>query len=150
MSKIIILSAYGHHIDLRGRLYLQLFYFKTLSEMNIDYSVIPDFEECLPRITLIIPYSTRSKSQSELNNWLTFEVDQIEKDLLKNYSEEKTTPIIKRLRHLIETVSPATDGKNIGILLSPCIEKVYYFNATDPSRIYSPRVLVKDYSLHAN
>ncbi|MEO7314776.1 MAG: hypothetical protein ABIW47_06300 [Ginsengibacter sp.] len=109
---------------------------------SIDYSVIPDFEDCLPRISLIIPYSTKRNSQSELNNWLTLEADRIEKDLIENYSEEKTTPIIKRLRHLIDGVSWRKDGKNIGIFVSPCSEKVYYFTATAPSEIYFPPVLV--------
>ena len=107
---------------------------------SIDYSVIPDFEECLPRISLIIPYSPTRKTQAELISWLTLEADRIENDLMKNYCNEKTTLIIKKLRHLIEGISLKRD-KSIGIFLSPSSEKVYYFTPTDPSKISLPPVL---------
>ena len=107
---------------------------------SIDYSVIPDFEECLPRISLIIPYSPKRNSQAALNSWLTLEADRIEKDLMKNYCTEKTTLIIKKLRLLIEGISVRSE-KSIGIFLSPCSEKVYYFTPTDPSKISLPPVL---------
>lgn len=109
---------------------------------SIDYSVIPNFEECLPRITLIIPYNIRRKKKSELNAWLAVEADKIEKDLMQNCPKEKTAPIIKKLRHLIERDLSGRPGKNIGIFVSPSIEEVYYYSPTVSSEIKLPPVLV--------
>ena len=117
---------------------------------SIDYSVMPGFEECLPRITLIVSYSSRRKSQAELSKLLSLEADKIEKDLVKNYCSEKTIPIIKRLRHLIEGISLKDDGKSIGIFISPCSENVYYFKATETSELYTPSVLVEADPFQAN
>lgn len=111
---------------------------------SIDYSVITGFEECLPRISIIIPYSPRINSQSELNQCLTLEVDKIENDLNDYYSIEKSTVIIKKLRKLIKGVIWRRDGKNLGIFMSPCSENVYYFTPTDLSKIYISPVFVQE------
>ncbi|MEO9144726.1 MAG: hypothetical protein ABI237_04150 [Ginsengibacter sp.] len=50
---------------------------------STDYSIISDSEECLPRISLIIPYESRRNRQPELHQWLTIEADKIEKELIK-------------------------------------------------------------------
>ena len=107
---------------------------------SIDYSVIPNYEECLPRITLIITDTIRKEMKSELTKWLALEIDKIEIDLIRNYCREKTGPIIKRLRHLIEGDLSKKEGKNIGIFVSPCTEEVYYFTPTGLSELELPTV----------
>ena len=111
---------------------------------NIDCSETPDLQDCAPRISIIIPYDRKSNKQEMLLNNLLLEADRIEKELMKNYSEEEASPVINKLRHLIQGISPGKEGKSMGIFVSPCTEKVYYFTATDPSQIYFPPVLVRD------
>ena len=108
-----------------------------------DYPEMPGIEESLPRVSLIIPYEPKMKKKSELFDLLSAAADKIEKDLMKNYPEERAMPVIKKLRHLIEGVSPVKKEKSIGIFVSPMAEKVYFFTATDPSKIYFPPVLVQ-------
>lgn len=109
---------------------------------SIDYTIIPNFEDCHPRITLIISDDFRRKKKKELNNCLANEANKIEKDLLKKYSREKAAPIMKKLRSLIEENFSGSNGKTIGIFVSPCSEELYYFTATKPAEVKLPPVLV--------
>ena len=110
----------------------------------IDYAEMPNVEESLPRISLIIPFESKMNKQPELFNLLSSKADKIEKDLMKNYPEKKAALVIKKLRHLIKGISPRRDEKSMGIFVSPYTEKVYYFTATDPSKIYFPPSLVQN------
>lgn len=108
-----------------------------------EYPEMPDVEESLPRVSLIIPYESKMCKQPELFNLLSSAADKIERDLIKNYPEDRAELIMKKFRHLIEGISCRRDKKSIGIFVSPLAEKVYYFTVTDPSKIYFPSGLVQ-------
>ena len=103
---------------------------------------MPD-DETLPRISLIIPYDPKMKSQLGLFNLLTAAADKTEKELMINYPEERVIPVIKKLRCLIKSMVCSTHEKSIGIFVSPLSEKVYYFTPTNISEDYVPPVLVQ-------
>ena len=86
--------------------------------------------------------------QQGLFNLLTSAADEIEKDLMKNYSDKRVITVIKKLRHVIEDLHCKSDEKSVGIFVSPLTEKVYYFTATDQSKTYFPPVLVRRNILH--
>lgn len=109
---------------------------------NIDYSVIPGFENCSPRITLIVTPKTRREQKSDLNKWLAGKASMIEKTLLKNYSAERTAHLINKLRHVIGGDLSKKEGKSIGIFVSPSSEEIYYFTETNPSELKLPSVLI--------
>lgn len=109
---------------------------------NIDYSEMPNVEASVPRVSLIIPFEAKMKKQPELFNLLSATTDKIERELMKGYPEERALPVIKKLRHLMEGISSVQEGKSIGIFVSPMVEKLYFFTATDPSKVYLPPVLV--------
>ena len=109
---------------------------------SIDYSVIPGFENCRPRITLIITPKTRREQKSELNKWLASKAENIEKALLKNYSEEHIAPLMEKLSQLIQGDLSKKEGKSIGIFVSPSSEEIYYFTETSPLELKLPSVLV--------
>ena len=111
---------------------------------SIDYSESPNLEDCAPRISIIVPYDRKTNKQEMLFNNLSLEADRIEKELIRSYSEEEASPVINKLRHLIQGISPCKEGESMGIFVSPCTEKVYHFTATDPSQIYFPPVLVRN------
>lgn len=114
-------------------------------EKSIDYSIMPDFENCQPRITLLVTAKTRREHKSNLNKWLALKADKIEKDLLKNDCEERIAPLMTKLRNLIAGDFSKKEGKSLGIFVSPYSQKVYYFTTTDPSELKFPPVCVKTY-----
>jgi hypothetical protein len=80
------------------------------------------------------------KKQAGLFNLLTLAADKTEKELMVNYSKERVIPVIKRLRHLIKSMSCKPDQKTIGLFVSPHSEKLYYFTPSYPTKDYFPPV----------
>lgn len=111
-------------------------------ENKTDYIEMPNEEECLPRISLVIPFDPKMRTKSGLLNVLTAAADKSEKDLLNNFPEERVKPVINKLRCLIKDVACGPNEKNIGIFVSPLIKKVYYFAPSILSKSHLPPVLV--------
>ena len=86
---------------------------------SIDYSESPNLEDCAPRISIIVPYDRKTNKQEMLFNNLSLEADRIEKELIRSYSEEEASPVINKLRHLIQGISPCKEGESMGIFVSP-------------------------------
>jgi hypothetical protein len=94
---------------------------------NIDYPEINVDEQSQPAISLILPYDSKMKKQPDLFDFMTNEADKIEKELLIKYPKEKVVPVVNKLRHLIKEMKCRSDGKTVGIFVSPFAEKIYYF-----------------------
>jgi len=88
---------------------------------------IANERETMPRISLIIEYELKMKDKKGLFNILKAKADEVEKELLRDYSEERVTRVIKKLRKVVNKVKCPPNGKNMGIFVSPVAEKVYYF-----------------------
>jgi hypothetical protein len=99
----------------------------SIKKINIDYPEIPIDDQSLPNISLILPYDSKMKKQPELFNFMTNEADKIEEELLIKYPKEKVVPVVNKLRHLIKGMHCRSDGKTVGIFVSPFAEKIYYF-----------------------
>ena len=104
---------------------------------------MPDNDESLPRISLVIPFDPKMRSQPGLINILTAAADKTEKELMINYPEERVIPVINKLRCLIKSMVCSSHEKSIGIFVSPLSEKVYYFTPKNLSEDYFPPVLVQ-------
>ena len=100
-----------------------------MSKKNTQVTPLPD-DESLPRISLILPYELKMKNETTFNQLLTMRADESEKELLREFPEEKVSPVIEKLRNLIKEIHCPANGKSIGIFVSPVTEKVYYFSPT--------------------
>jgi len=99
-------------------------------KLNKDYPDMPTAAESQPRVSLILPFELKMNQEKGLFDLLTLSADKIEKELRLRYSEERTMPVIKKLRHLIAGIHCQPNNQNIGIFVSPFIEKVYFFTGT--------------------
>ena len=99
----------------------------SIKKNNIDYPEINVDEQSQPVISLILPYDSKMKKQPELFNFMTARADKIEEELLIKYPKEKVVPVVNKLRHLIKEMKCRSDGKTVGIFVSPFAEKIYYF-----------------------
>jgi hypothetical protein len=97
---------------------------------NKDYPDMPTAAESQPRVSLILPFELKMNQEKGLFDLLTLSADKIEKELRLRYSKERTMPVIKKLRHLIGGIHCQPNNQNIGIFVSPFIEKVYFFTGT--------------------
>ena len=95
-----------------------------------DYPDMPGTAESQPRISLILPFELKMNQEKSLFDLLTLSADKIEKELRVSYSEERTTPVMKKLRHLIAGIHCQPNNQSIAILVSPLMEKVYFFTGT--------------------
>ena len=111
-------------------------YSVMLLKTTRDYPEMPDPTEYLPRISLVIPFELKMNKKPELDAILTSAANKVEKELKKNYREEKVMPVIEKLRRLIKDIHDP-HNKSIGIFVSPLMERVYYFNYSDSLKNYS-------------
>ena len=82
------------------------------------------------------------KKQPDLFNFMTGLADKIEEELLIKHPKEKAIPVINKLRSLIKEMRCRSDGKSVGIFVSPFAEKIYYFTPSNLEEHKLP-VLVK-------
>ena len=90
---------------------------------------IVDYEK-LPRVSIVIPFDPKMKSKPHLEKLLTRYAAETEKDLLREYEPQKVTPLMKKLKMLIQKIDDPVD-KSIAIFVSSCTEKVIYFHHSD-------------------
>lgn len=105
-----------------------------------DYPDMPGLRESQPRVSLVIPFELKMLHEKGLSDLLISSADKIEKELRANYSEERTTPVIKKLRHLMLGIHCPPHDQSIAIFVSPLTEKVYYFTGTHELTNYFPLV----------
>lgn len=103
----------------------------------IDYPKMPRDSESYPQVSLILPFELKMKTDAGILQLLTSEADKIEKNLKLKYSEVRLTPVMKRLRGLIATVTHQRN-MSIGIFVSPLMGKIFYFNQTPQKSNYWP------------
>ncbi|MEO8820080.1 MAG: hypothetical protein ABI267_07775 [Ginsengibacter sp.] len=110
---------------------------------NIPHDQTLNESKNFPRVSLVIPFSPEMTKKTGLAEVLASAADKAEKNLLKKYSEEKVSPVIKKLRLLTEKVECSKDEKTLAIFVSPFAEKIYYFTPSNTRKIRLP-VLVEN------
>lgn len=106
------------------------------------YDTLTDSKN-LPHVSLIIPFHPEMTKKTGLLKLLASAADKAERDLLKKHSEEIATPVIKKLRCLIENVECSKNEKTLAIFVSPFHEKVYYFTPSNRALNYLPVLVQK-------
>ncbi len=100
----------------------------TTAMSKIDeLQVIPDG---LPCFFLLIPFEPGMNNQAEFEIILNTAARKAEMELMQKYSASQLEPVVKRLHSLIKRMTYKSDNKSIAIIVSPLVEKVYYFNYT--------------------
>ena len=107
-----------------------------------DDDMSNDFKD-LPHVSLIIPFRSEMTKQRGLLKVLANSADKAEQDLMREYSNEEASPVMKKLRHLIQKVKCSKNEKTLAIFVSPSSEKIYYFTPSNESGSYIP-VLVQN------
>lgn len=95
-----------------------------------DYPDMPGTAESQARVSLVLPFELKMNQEKSLFDLLTLSADKIEKELRVNYSDERTTPVMKKLRRLIAGIRCRPNNQSIAIFVSPLTEKVYFFTGT--------------------
>ena len=82
----------------------------------------------LPCISIIMPFEPKMGSKKELDYKLKAAFEKVEKILTKNYPDDKSKPVLNKLKNMIDQINYYTHKKSIAIFVSPLIEKVYYLD----------------------
>ncbi len=88
----------------------------------------------LPCIFLLIPFESGMNKKAEFEIILNTAARKAEMELMENYSASQLEPVIKKLHNIIQEMTYKSNNKSIAIMVSPLVEKVYYFN-------YTPEIL---------
>ena len=91
---------------------------------------IPDMPEDLPYAFLMIPFEPKMNTKEGFEIIVNNAADKMENELLKKYPEDKVIPVINKLHRVIHDIDHGTHKKSIAIIVSPLVEKIYYFNNT--------------------
>lgn len=89
---------------------------------------MPDMPEDLPYISLMIPFEPKMNTKKGFEFIVNTAAGKIENELLKKYPEDKVRFVINKLHRVIQGIDHDAHNKSITIIVSPLIEKIYYFN----------------------
>lgn len=81
----------------------------------------------LPAVSIIMPFAPVITLKKNLEYSLKNVMAKVEAMLGRQYTVEKATPVIIKLRNLISSLNYCTHKKSIAIFVSPIMEKVYYY-----------------------
>lgn len=88
-----------------------------------------------PAVSIIVPFEPKMSLKAELMHTLKISTDNVEKELQKNYPEEITELVIRKLGTLISNLNFNTHKKSIAIYVSPVFEKVLYLDLAVEEKI---------------
>lgn len=109
---------------------------------DIPFNDTSESIDDFPHVSLLIPFSPAMTKQPGLGKLLASAVDKAERDLMINYSPDRTNPVIKKLRHLIQNVKISRNEQTLALFVSPSSEKIYYFTPSHAGEHFLP-VLVQ-------
>lgn len=87
----------------------------------------------VPFIFLLIPFESRMDKKADFEIILNTAARKAEKELMQNYPASQLEPVAKKLHRVIEKMVYKSNNKSIAIMVSPLVEKVYYFDYTPES-----------------
>jgi len=102
---------------------------------NKDYPDMPTAAESQPRVSLILPFELKMNQEKGLFDLLTLSSDKIEKELRLSYSEERTIPVIKKLREVAVNLKIIFLSFNLSGLYFTYLLKVRRFSTAAPTEL---------------
>ena len=88
----------------------------------------------LPSVSIILPFQPTTTLKTKLQYSLKLVTEEIEEQLLKQYTTEKAVPILIKLRNLLRNLNYNTHKKSIALFVSPVVEKVYYLEIEEDKK----------------
>ena len=88
----------------------------------------------VPCVFLLIPFESKMDKKSEFEIIVNTAVRKAEKELIQNYPASKAEPVAKKLHRVIQEMIYKPNHKSIAIMVSPLVEKIYYFDY-NPERL---------------
>jgi hypothetical protein len=82
----------------------------------------------MPSVSIIIPFEPKMSLKSGLEYKLKTVIDKVEKQLMAGYPEERSRPVLNKLKGIVKKIDYTTYKKSIAIYVSPFKEKVYYLD----------------------
>lgn len=101
-----------------------------LSKVSYKKEEVINVTQYLPSISIIMPFQTKTSLKKEVLHKLKIAADEVERELRKNYPENKIKSLLHKLRSIINNLDYDynTQKKSIAIFLSPILEKIYYLD----------------------
>ncbi|MEO8412850.1 MAG: hypothetical protein ABI472_04295 [Ginsengibacter sp.] len=109
---------------------------------------VPEVPEDLPCISLIIPFEQKMNSKTGFQFVVNEAAAKIEKEIIKNYPEDKAMPVVQKLHRMLQDLDHTKHNQSIAIFVSPLIEKVYYYPYTKfEDTIYKSAIYNHDHAV---
>ena len=89
-----------------------------------------------PAISIILPFEPKMSLKTELTHALKIASDTVEKKLTKEYPEEISVLVMRKLRNIINGLNYNTHKKSIAIYVSPVFDKVLYLDIAVEKKIF--------------
>jgi hypothetical protein len=96
------------------------------TQLSEDELVITEAGKFLPSVSIILPFDIQIAAKSEAKRKLKVVVENVEKALKLNYSQDDAAPVISRLETLLDEIDYNLCKKSIAIFISPQVEKIFY------------------------
>lgn len=113
-----------------------------LSKKKVMNTIVtPEIREVMeavhyrPAISIIMPFEPRISLQTEILYSLKIAADKVEQELVKNYPDEMSKRVMKKLRAIFKDLDFSTHKKSIAIYVSPVFEKVLYLDVAVEEKI---------------
>lgn len=98
-----------------------------------------------PCVSLILPFETKISQKEELEHKLKLTLQELERKLLEDYTEDKCRQVMSRLETLLRTTDFTSDKKSIAIYASPVLAKVFYLDfPVEPKMIIDESFEIRD------
>jgi hypothetical protein len=94
----------------------------------------PDIREVVeavhyrPAVSIVMPFEPKMNVKSELNQQLKFAIDEVEREIRKNYKNDLADTVIQKLKRIVKDLNFSTLNKSIAVYVSPVFEKVLYLD----------------------
>lgn len=89
-----------------------------------------------PAVSIILPFEPKMNLKTELTHALKVASDSVEKKLAKEYPEEISLLVMRKIRNIINGLNYNTHKKSIAIYVSPVFDKVLYLDIAVEKKIF--------------
>jgi Bacterial archaeo-eukaryotic release factor family 3 len=89
----------------------------------------------MPTVSITMPFHQLLSSRAELQHRLEQVLVKVHQELLKNYPNDEITPVLDKLKEMIQDLDYHTHKKSVAIFASPLLGKVVYLDLPMEERI---------------
>ena len=112
--------------------------------MKTKQSLVESTEvaEDVPCISLLIPFNAKVNRKATFSHFLNAIANREIERVAAIYPREKALPVITKFRKVVDQIDYLKHhNKSLAIIVSPLVEKVYFFNYTDADSVIYKKVI---------